>query len=46
MRTPREAAERTAAGYGVGNVVELEVEEDGVAALEERFKDGGTGGDE
>ena len=33
-------------GYGVGNVVELEVEEDGVAALEERFEDGGTGGDE
>jgi hypothetical protein len=33
-------------GYRVGNVVELQVEEDGMAALEQRFKDGGTSGRE
>jgi hypothetical protein len=33
-------------GYGVGNVVELEVEKDGVAAGQKWFKDGGTCGDE
>src|ERR1035441_1079478 len=32
-------------GHGVGNVVELEVEEDGVAAPDERLENGGTGGD-
>ncbi len=34
------------AGNGVGNIMEFQVEEDGVAAIEERFEDGGTGGDE
>jgi len=29
-------------GGGVGNVVDFQVEEDGVAALDERFQDGGN----
>ena len=33
-------------GDGVGDVVEFEVEEDGMAALEEGLEDGGSGGDE
>jgi hypothetical protein len=33
-------------GHRIGNVVELQIEKDGVAALEERFKDGRAGGGE
>ncbi len=33
-------------GDCVGNVVELEVEENGKTTLEDGLKDGGTGGDE
>src|SRR5271157_362667 len=33
-------------GDDVGNVVEFQVKEDGVAALEQRLQDGGTGGHE
>ena len=41
MRTPEGGSRAHRSGHGVGNVVELEVEEDGMAARDQRLDDGG-----